>query len=100
MTPARIALSRVSSFVTGGGAGIGEAACPRFAEEGAHVVAVDWDGEAARETVETIERAGGPGNSPTACAEPCGERYGRLLIVSGFPRTGRRNTGTSAQPTV
>ena len=53
------------AVVTGGGAGIGEAACLRFAEEGAHVVAVDWDGEAARETVETIERAGGPGNSPT-----------------------------------
>jgi len=48
------------AVVTGGGAGIGEAACLRFAEEGAHVVAVDWDGEAARETAETIEEAGGP----------------------------------------
>ena len=47
-------------MVTGGGAGIGEAACLRFAEEGAHVVAVDWDGDAAQETAETIEDAGGP----------------------------------------
>jgi NAD(P)-dependent dehydrogenase (short-subunit alcohol dehydrogenase family) len=48
------------AVVTGGGAGIGEAACVRFAEEGAHVVAVDWDGDAAQETVDTIEAAGGP----------------------------------------
>ena len=48
------------AVVTGGGAGIGEAICLRFAEEGAHVVAVDRDGDGARETVGTIEEAGGP----------------------------------------
>lgn len=48
------------AVITGGGAGIGEATCLRFAAEGAHVVAVDRDGEAVRETVDTVERAGGP----------------------------------------
>lgn len=42
------------TIVTGGGSGIGAATCRRFAEEGASVVAVDWNGEAAEETVTGI----------------------------------------------
>ncbi len=48
-------LNGKTAVVTGGGAGIGEAACLRFAEEGADVVAIDWNGDTAEETAETIE---------------------------------------------
>lgn len=48
------------AVVTGGGAGIGEATSLRFAEEGAHVVAVDRHGADAAETVASIEEANGP----------------------------------------
>jgi NAD(P)-dependent dehydrogenase (short-subunit alcohol dehydrogenase family) len=43
------------AVVTGGGGGIGEAVCHRFAEAGADVVAVDVDGDTARSTAERIE---------------------------------------------
>jgi NAD(P)-dependent dehydrogenase (short-subunit alcohol dehydrogenase family) len=80
------------AVVTGGGAGIGEAACLRFAEEGAHVVAVDWDGEAARETAETIEEAGGPPAlgvetdvsdeaAVEAMADAVAEEFGRVDVL-------------------
>lgn len=45
--------------VTGGGAGIGEAVCHRLAADGAHIVAVDWDGEGAKTTADQIERETG-----------------------------------------
>lgn len=44
------------AVVTGGGAGIGEATCLRFAEAGASVVAVDRDREATEETATRIQR--------------------------------------------
>ena len=80
------------AVVTGGGAGSGEAACLRFAEEGAHVVAVDWDGDAARETVETIEAAGGPRGLAVetdvsdeadveAMAEAVADEFGRVDVL-------------------
>jgi NAD(P)-dependent dehydrogenase (short-subunit alcohol dehydrogenase family) len=80
------------AVVTGGGAGIGEAACVRFAEEGAHVVAVDWDGDAARETVETVEAAGGPQGlavetdvsdeaAVETMAEAVAEEFGRVDVL-------------------
>lgn len=48
------------AVVTGGGAGIGEATCLRFAEERAHVVVVDRYESDAVETVKSIEEDGGP----------------------------------------
>lgn len=48
------------AVVTGGGSGIGAATCRRFADEGANVVAVDWDGKSAEETAAEIEADGGP----------------------------------------
>ena len=80
------------AVVTGGGAGIGEAACVRFAEEGAHVVAVDWDGDAAQETVDTIEAAGGPRGlavetdvsdetAVEAMAEAVADEFGRVDVL-------------------
>lgn len=49
------------ALVTAAGSGIGRAACQRFADEGAYVVATDIDGKAASETVSLIESAGGSG---------------------------------------
>jgi len=52
--------------VTGGGSGIGESICLRFASEGANVAVIDLNKDAASETLVSIERAGG-----TASAYGC-----------------------------
>ncbi len=46
-------------LVTGGGSGIGQAACARFAAEGAQVAVVDRDAKGGQETVDAIRQAGG-----------------------------------------
>jgi NAD(P)-dependent dehydrogenase (short-subunit alcohol dehydrogenase family) len=48
-------------LITGAGSGIGRAAALLFAEEGGKVVASDIDPERAKDTVKTIEGAGGKG---------------------------------------
>mgnify|MGYP005653861887 CR=1 FL=1 len=45
--------------VTGAGGGIGRASAIRFASEGGSVLAVDFQGEALSETVQTVKDAGG-----------------------------------------
>ena len=47
------------ALITAGGSGMGRASAERFAEEGAHVVVADLNGEAAVEVVEAITAAGG-----------------------------------------
>lgn len=47
------------AVVTGAGAGIGRAACLRFAREGASVVSVDLDGQASAQTAAAVSEAGG-----------------------------------------
>lgn len=54
------------ALVTGGGSGIGRAACQRLAAEGASVVVVDRDEASARRTAELIEAAGGKAIAVTA----------------------------------
>jgi len=54
------------ALVTGGGSGIGRAACRRIAAEGAAVVVADLNGEAAAGTVALIEQAGGQAIAVTA----------------------------------
>lgn len=46
-------------IVTGGGGGIGQAVCKRFAEHGAKVAVLDRDSASAQATVEVIAAAGG-----------------------------------------
>ena len=47
------------ALVTGGGSGIAQAVCVRFALDGAQVAVADIDADAARETVAAIEEQGG-----------------------------------------
>jgi rhamnose utilization protein RhaD (predicted bifunctional aldolase and dehydrogenase)/NAD(P)-dependent dehydrogenase (short-subunit alcohol dehydrogenase family) len=47
-------LPRHIALIIGGGSGIGQAAAWRFAEEGAHVVVADLDGETSREVAQEI----------------------------------------------
>jgi D-xylose 1-dehydrogenase len=51
-------LDRRSVLVTGGASGIGRAVVARFAEQGSRVAFIDVDGEAARETISSVEAAG------------------------------------------
>ncbi|TCP29646.1 NAD(P)-dependent dehydrogenase (short-subunit alcohol dehydrogenase family) [Scopulibacillus darangshiensis] len=52
-------LEKQIALVTGGGSGIGKAACKLFASEGAKVAVVDIDFQKASETAEEIHQAGG-----------------------------------------
>ncbi len=47
------------AVITAGASGMGRAAAERFAGEGAHVIVVDMNEDAAKETVSAIESAGG-----------------------------------------
>ncbi|GAA3759025.1 SDR family NAD(P)-dependent oxidoreductase [Plantactinospora mayteni] len=51
------------ALITAGASGMGRAAAELFAREGAHVIVVDVNGEAAKETVAAIESEGGSGTS-------------------------------------
>ena len=59
-------LSGKVAVVTGGGSGIGRAISTLFGAQGAHVVVLDLDAEAARETAGGITAAGGSADA-AAC---------------------------------
>lgn len=61
-----MSFSKKVALITGAGNGIGKAAALAFAKEGARIVAVDLDGEAARSTAEEILKTGGTAISLSA----------------------------------
>lgn len=79
------------ALVTGGGSGIGQAACHLYAREGAKVVVSDIDEQGGNETVRTIQASGGEAafvradvSSPGDCQAMVDytlEQYGRLDIA-------------------
>ncbi len=84
------------ALVTGGGSGIGQAACHLYAHEGANVVVVDIDEQGGNETVRTIQTSGGDAafvradvSSPGDCqamVDYALEQYGRLDIAFRLSR--------------
>ena len=55
-------LAGKTAVITGGAAGIGRATSLMFAREGAHVVILDIQDQAAEQTLDMIEKAGGSGH--------------------------------------
>src|SRR5215217_1937450 len=73
--------------VSGGGSGIGRAACERFAREGAKVVVVDLKEEHGNETVKAITDAGG--ESIFAKADVSNSAEVQAAIKAAVDRWGR-----------
>jgi 3-oxoacyl-[acyl-carrier protein] reductase len=90
------------ALVTGAGSGIGQATAALFAQEGAKVAVVDLREDAAKATVEQIERAGGQALGIRADVSKAADveaavnqtlaRWGRLDIVYA-------NAGVPQRPT-
>lgn len=80
-----------NAIITGAGSGVGRATALRFAEEGAAVVVADVDLDAATETVQLVEKAGGRAiavradvsndDDVAAMVAACVDEYGRLDIL-------------------
>ncbi len=78
-------------LVTGGGSGIGKAACERFAREGGKVAVVDLKEEHGNQTVQAIEAAGGQAifakadvgnpNDIKASIDAAVSKWGRIDVV-------------------
>jgi len=94
-------LSSHIAAVTGAGSGIGQAIAIGYAREGAQVIALDMNGEAAAQTVKQIEAAGGKAKSFTldvsrrddcmAMAKTIEAEVGRISILVNNAGINRRN---------
>jgi 3-oxoacyl-[acyl-carrier protein] reductase len=91
--------------VTGGGSGIGQAIALGYAKEGAHVVVLDVNGDAAATTAKAIAAAGGKAASFTvdvtqreqcrAVAAQIADQIGRVSILVNNAGINRRNAFTA-----
>ena len=91
--------------VTGGGSGIGQAIALGYAREGAHVVVLDANGEAADQTVKDITAAGGRAESIRldvterdkcrGVAAEIGDKIGQVSILVNNAGINRRNAFTA-----
>ena len=95
------------AVVTGGGSGIGRACAHRLASEGATVVILDRDGDAANRTAESIAEQSGRAvglradvavdGEVVAAVTEIDERYGRIDVLinnAGYLRPGTAVTQT------
>jgi rhamnulose-1-phosphate aldolase/alcohol dehydrogenase len=69
LLPPEKELARRVALITGAGRGIGRAIAERLAQEGAHVVITDIDGDTARETAAEIVAREGAGRALGACLD-------------------------------
>jgi NAD(P)-dependent dehydrogenase (short-subunit alcohol dehydrogenase family) len=89
------------ALVTGGGAGIGRAIAETFAREGAHVVVIDRDGDAARETADAIVKSNGSAQAETvdvtdtdqvkSLMQRLGDKFGRIDVLVNNAGVGERS---------
>ncbi len=80
-------LSGKVCLITGAGSGMGRAACVKFAQEGAQVVACDMNLDAVRETVAMAEAAGG--RALAAKADVSKEADVREVVKAGVKAYGK-----------
>lgn len=90
------------ALITGAGSGIGQASALLFAREGARVAVVDLREEAAKATVESIERAGGDGLAVRADVSQAADN--EAAVAATLARWGRldvffANAGVPQSPT-
>lgn len=81
-----VAGSRV--LITGAGSGMGRATARLFADEGARVFCVDWDGSAVSDICAEIEAAHGPDNVGGAPADVSDAKDRALVVASMVARWG------------
>ncbi len=94
------------AVVTGGGSGIGRAACQRFAAEGAAVAVLDIDGDGAQATAEEVDGIGlrrgrdrrrGPARAPSTPPPP--QLGGVSILVNNAGGSTMAPPGRTGTPT-